>query len=1018
MYSRSIILILITLAAFIQTEAQDFVIKNYEIELNLQNNGRLDVTEKIDVYFNKPRRGIIRSIPYRYRVDRNFEGEVAQRMQSGEYYHTLVKDLNVKDHQFLEYKSGDFVMVRIGDADVTIKGHVKYEITYSIWGVLNTFSQSVEFPFNVIGYEWDAPIEKANFKVNLAKPLQLTNEDVLVYTGHRGSRNADVDLTFSNQQIEGRLLRELKRNQGITLSIRFPLDYFDQTQIPLDELATRYWIDSSSARIVIMPDGSIEVTEFLLVEYKDDINAVEKVIKRNVHEDVLQQYIYSTDYGARSPNPDSFFKLYYDRTRHEDILRVSGASPRGSQKAEFTLQYRLWGCLVPTSDEFSYKVRIPISVLNGMEPTRSYNGMISAQDIPGGQIDFDFHHQLKAESQGQNSNFSFKLISPALFGVDGTASGVLTVTEPLDLSNVPNNIYAKKYFIEQNAVKVDLDKNGNASIEQSLDITFNSTYMNTAFQWHIDGLQSNIGINGEDNIQFNNQRLFSEKSRLQFKDVEFDTSRYDVNKQNRHHLQLRLKKNKAQEGYNRFAQISYKSSNLTYNHQGYYRLNIPVTSKTAEPVLRHIIQFDTNWIDERYSIFAADDNGRIYSDIDINTETGTIMIHESLRPGRSLFVSIPVKSDYVSISKTQRIQGFVQSNVFLIISVGLLFLIFMIYFLFGRDKKPIITASYYPPKGITSAEMGWLDDDRIRNRDLISLIYYWGSKGIIEIQEINKDLESYLQKQNKDKDSMDDVVIPRRILRKSDYRLTILKELPSDAKTFEKTMFYGLFKKRKSVTISSLKSQFHSTLIKTRKELEAYGKQRSFYVPGTRAFASFLIVCSVLALFSGLIAFGIGFGIKDQTYAVGLAILGVSLYFIGKYMPKKGRYGFKKYEKLLGFKTFIEMAEIDRLKALIHENPNYFSDTLPYAIAFGMMDEWSDKFEKLIVKPPKWYKTTYPGQRFMPIYFAQSIDNSLKSISKDLSTRPVSTSSGSGGSSFGGGFSSGGGFGGGGGSSW
>ena len=41
-------------------------------------------------------------------------------------------------------------------------------------------------------------------------------------------------------------------------------------------------------------------------------------------------------------------------------------------------------------------------------------------------------------------------------------------------------------------------------------------------------------------------------------------------------------------------------------------------------------------------------------------------------------------------------------------------------------------------------------------------------------------------------------------------------------------------------------------------------------------------------------------------------------------------------EKLMGFKEFIKVAELDRIKLLVYENPNYFYNVLPFAMVLGV----------------------------------------------------------------------------------
>ena len=129
-------------------------------------------------------------------------------------------------------------------------------------------------------------------------------------------------------------------------------------------------------------------------------------------------------------------------------------------------------------------------------------------------------------------------------------------------------------------------------------------------------------------------------------------------------------------------------------------------------------------------------------------------------------------------------------------------------------------------------------------------------------------------------------------------------------------------------------------------------------------------------------------------------------------MIKKNSKGNKVFSELKGFKQFIKIAEENKLKMLLKEDPGYFETTMAYALAFGMFKKWANKFDALNIEPPKWYSSTTGNYLSM-----NSFSKSFSSVmSNTTSTMVSSPSSNSGGSSGGG--SSGGGFGGGGGGSW
>jgi hypothetical protein len=126
--------------------------------------------------------------------------------------------------------------------------------------------------------------------------------------------------------------------------------------------------------------------------------------------------------------------------------------------------------------------------------------------------------------------------------------------------------------------------------------------------------------------------------------------------------------------------------------------------------------------------------------------------------------------------------------------------------------------------------------------------------------------------------------------------------------------------------------------------------------------------------------------------------------------------GRKIMDEIEGFRNYLKVAEEERLNL---ENPpertpELFEKFLPYALALGVEQQWSEKFASVLETAgydPDWYAGT-GARAWSSGTFANSLSGSLSSAISSSSTAPGS-SSGSGG-----GGSSGGGGGGGGGGGW
>ena len=297
------------------------------------------------------------------------------------------------------------------------------------------------------------------------------------------------------------------------------------------------------------------------------------------------------------------------------------------------------------------------------------------------------------------------------------------------------------------------------------------------------------------------------------------------------------------------------------------------------------------------------------------------------------------------------------------------------------------TTSYFPPSGIDPAMAGFLIDDTEDTQDLIALIPYWGSRGIITMEQIPK----------------------KGWFGKDDTKLTKLKPLPDGAPDYERKIFDGLFgsstvSSKQEVLISSLKDSFYTKMASAKTLLKA--KAQIYYEAEAKKMQTRTIIVTLLL---GVFLFGFFLIIWGLFAALAVIPVTVFLLFMTVHLVKKNTKGNKMLSELKGFKNFIKIAEENKLKMLLRDSPSYFETTMGYALAFGLFNQWTKKFEALDLQPPSWY-TSSTGAITMH-NFSQSFSDSISTAKATMVSSPSSSSSGGGGSS-------GGGFGGGGGGSW
>ena len=86
--------------------------------------------------------------------------------------------------------------------------------------------------------------------------------------------------------------------------------------------------------------------------------------------------------------------------------------------------------------------------------------------------------------------------------------------------------------------------------------------------------------------------------------------------------------------------------------------------------------------------------------------------------------------------------------------------------------------------------------------------------------------------------------------------------------------------------------------------------------------------------------------------------LSIGIFVIGNLLAKFIR-AFTEDElkvrgQILGFKTFLVTAELDKLNAMLEDDPEYYYNILPYCYVFGITKKMEEKFKSLHVEPPEY----------------------------------------------------------------
>jgi len=393
-----------------------------------------------------------------------------------------------------------------------------------------------------------------------------------------------------------------------------------------------------------------------------------------------------------------------------------------------------------------------------------------------------------------------------------------------------------------------------------------------------------------------------------------------------------------------------------------------------------------------------------------------------------------------------------------IVLIGIPLLVFLLWLFFGRDPEIVKTVEFYPPEGMTPAEIGYIIDGKVDNKDMAAMLMYFAEKGYVKINETSRDT----------------------------FEITRLRDMDESEKVFARTMFDAMFVNGETVQMDDMPETFGISTIAARDELRGYYDEPEnklfktsasvcrvigdvlMFVPAVvgvilAAFetfnysAIFMLIPVAILLIIGMVTVIVAYdrhsarsraknvtifilglipaiagtavaavtcGILANSWILALGVfvsMAVTYVFV-VLMKARTEKGAKWQGQILGFRDFIRNAEYDRLKLLSDKDPEYFYNVMPYAYVMGMSTKWAKKFDNIEVRQPGWY-STYSAGDF--IFTALWYDSMMRSCTRgfagsisDATAIDLGGDVGDFGGGFGGGGFSGGGFGGGGGGAW
>ncbi len=190
---------------------EGWVIENFQSNVIVEQNGKVNITETIDVNFGTlQKHGIYQDIPNIY-YDQNNKNTYADISIL-----SILKD--GASEQYQQSQNGNFLRLKIGKPNQTFSGSAEYTITYTAVGILKSFSDHDELYLDVTGNGWPVPIKKTSARITLP---QNGITGVRCFEGIQNASEKCVATITSQNQADFSATRVLQAEENMSILLGY-----------------------------------------------------------------------------------------------------------------------------------------------------------------------------------------------------------------------------------------------------------------------------------------------------------------------------------------------------------------------------------------------------------------------------------------------------------------------------------------------------------------------------------------------------------------------------------------------------------------------------------------------------------------------------------------------------------------------------------------------------------------------------------------------------------------------------
>lgn len=234
--------------------------------------------------------------------------------------------------------------------------------------------------------------------------------------------------------------------------------------------------------------------------------------------------------------------------------------------------------------------------------------------------------------------------------------------------------------------------------------------------------------------------------------------------------------------------------------------------------------FDAKNVNCTSGDLGSTENNNVKWEVHGNKIVGRII--SPLQNNQALTVALPLPEGYwVGAKKHSKPESFIFTVSGYPLYALCVILAFLLWYKKGRDNKLFPAVEFEPPEGLNPSEIGYIIDGVVDSEDVTSLVLYWANLGLLQIEEAPETAAA----------------------RKKVLTLVKLKDIPGNAKSYEKRVFRALFSlgDGQRVSTKELEYKFYTTISAVQFEIERSfqnDQKRAVYVERNGCSFTFLVL--------------------------------------------------------------------------------------------------------------------------------------------------------------------------------